>query len=53
MCTKKNYTKRFQNLEFEFESMFGGSLVTIAWHILRLWMEGSPPVTEDSCEYIE
>jgi hypothetical protein len=33
--------------------MLGGSLVTTAWRVLRLWMEGSPPVTEGSCEYIE
>jgi hypothetical protein len=34
-------------------SMLGGSLVTTAWRVLRLRMEGSPPVTEGSCEYIE
>jgi hypothetical protein len=33
--------------------MFGGSLVTMAWHILRLWMEERLPDMEDSCEYIE
>jgi len=33
--------------------MLGGYLVTMAWHILKLWMEGSPLVTEGSCEYIE
>jgi hypothetical protein len=34
-------------------SMLGGSLVTTAWRVLRLRMEGSPPVAEGSCEYIE
>jgi len=33
--------------------MLGGSLVTTVWRVLRLWMEGSPPDTEGSCEYIE
>jgi hypothetical protein len=33
--------------------MLGGSLVTTAWCILRLQMEGSPRGTEGSCEYIE
>jgi len=28
------------------------SLVTAAWHVLRLWMEGRPPDMEGSCEYI-
>jgi hypothetical protein len=27
--------------------------VTMAWCILRLWMEEWPPAMEDSCEYIE
>jgi hypothetical protein len=34
-------------------SMLGGSLVTTAWHVLRLQMEGSLPVMEGSCEYIK
>jgi len=34
-------------------SMLGGSLVTMAWRVLRLRMEGSPPAMEGSCEYIE
>jgi len=34
-------------------AMLGGSLVTMAWRVLRLWMEGSPPGMEGSCEYIE
>jgi len=34
-------------------TMVGGSLVTTAWRVLRLRMEGSPPGTEGSCEYIE
>jgi len=34
-------------------SMLGGSLVTTAWRVLRLRMEGRPPDTEGSCEYIE
>jgi hypothetical protein len=34
-------------------SMLGGSLVTITWHVLMLRMEGRPPDTEGSCEYIE
>jgi len=33
--------------------MLDGSLVTMAWHVLRLWMEGSPPGMDGSCEYIE
>jgi hypothetical protein len=33
--------------------MLGGSLVTTAWRILRLRMEGSPPGPDGSCEYIE
>jgi hypothetical protein len=33
--------------------MLGGSLVTTAWRVLKLRMEGSPPVTEGSCEYID
>jgi len=33
--------------------MLGGSLVTMAWHILSLWIEGSSLGTEGSCEYIE
>jgi hypothetical protein len=32
--------------------MLVGSLVATAWRVLRLQMEGSPPVTEGSCEYI-
>jgi hypothetical protein len=31
----------------------GGSLVTMAWHVLRLRMEGSPLGMEGSCKYIE
>jgi len=34
-------------------TMLGGSLVTTAWRVLRLRMEGSPPGTEGSCEYTE
>jgi hypothetical protein len=34
-------------------SMLGGSLVTTAWRVLRLRMEGTPPGTEGSCGYIE
>jgi len=33
--------------------MLGGSLVTTAWHVLRLWMEGRPLDAEGSCKYIE
>jgi hypothetical protein len=40
-------------LVLHLQAMLGGSLVTTAWHILRLQMEGSPPGTEGSCEYIE
>jgi hypothetical protein len=29
------------------------TLVTSAWRVLRLRMEGRPPDTEGSCEYIE
>jgi hypothetical protein len=35
-----------------FISMLGGALVTTTWCVLRLRMEGSPPGTEGSCEYI-
>jgi hypothetical protein len=34
-------------------TMLGGSLVTTAWHVLGLQMEGWPPVMEGSCGYIE
>jgi hypothetical protein len=34
-------------------AMLGGSLVTMAWCILRLRLEGRPPDTEGSCECIE
>jgi len=33
--------------------MLGGSLVTTAWRVLMLRMEGRHPCTEGSCEYIE
>jgi hypothetical protein len=33
--------------------MLGGSLVTTAWRVHRLRMEGRPPDTEGSCEYTE
>jgi hypothetical protein len=33
-------------------AMLDGSLFTTAWRVLRLRMEGSPPGTEGSCEYI-
>jgi hypothetical protein len=35
------------------QTTLGGSLVTMAWHGLRLQMEGRPPDMEGSCEYIE
>jgi hypothetical protein len=34
-------------------SLLSGSLVTTAWHFLRLRMEGRPLDMEGSCEYIE
>jgi hypothetical protein len=34
-------------------TMLGGPLVTTAWCVLGLWMEGQPPDMEGSCEYIE
>jgi hypothetical protein len=34
-------------------TMLGGFLVTTAWRVLRLRMEGSPPSTEGSYQYIE
>jgi hypothetical protein len=37
----------------EIRAMIGGSLVSTAWRVLRLRMEGRPPDTEGSCEYIE
>jgi hypothetical protein len=37
----------FLNLR-RFKSMLGGCLVTTAWRVLRLRMEGSPPGTEVS-----
>jgi len=33
--------------------MLGGSLVTTAWRVLRLRMEGSPPVKDGICECTE
>jgi len=33
--------------------MLGGSLVTTAWRVLRLRMEGRPPDTEGSYEFVE
>jgi hypothetical protein len=33
--------------------ILGGSLVTTTWRVLRLRMEGRPPDTEGSCEYID
>jgi hypothetical protein len=33
--------------------MLGGFVVTMAWHIFRLWMEGRPLDMEGGCEYIE
>jgi hypothetical protein len=30
-----------------------GPLVTMAWRVLRLRMEGRPPDTEDGYEYIQ
>jgi hypothetical protein len=41
------------NTVFSLETMLGESLVTMAWHILKLWMEGRPPDTEGSCKDIE
>jgi hypothetical protein len=40
-------------LSYHFLSMLSGSLVTTAWRVLRLWMEGRLPGTEGSCEYTE
>jgi hypothetical protein len=34
-------------------AMLDGPLVRTAWRVLRLRVEGSPPVTEGSCKYIE
>jgi hypothetical protein len=34
-------------------TILDGSLVTTAWRVLRLRMEGRPPDMEGSCEYIE
>jgi hypothetical protein len=33
--------------------MLGESLVTTAWCVLQLKMEGQAPAVEDSCKYIE
>jgi hypothetical protein len=33
--------------------VLGGSLVNMAWHVLRLWLEERTPDTEGSGEYIE
>jgi len=35
------------------KTISGGFLVTMAWHELRLQMEGWPPDMEGSCKYIE
>jgi hypothetical protein len=34
-------------------AMLGGFLVTTAWCILGLWMEGQLPAMKGRCEYIE
>jgi hypothetical protein len=34
-------------------TMLGGSLVTTAWNVLRLWMEGKHLDAEGSFEYID
>jgi hypothetical protein len=34
-------------------SMLGGYLVTTAWRVLRLRMEGSPPGKEGSCKHTD
>jgi hypothetical protein len=40
-------------LPLNIESHVRWALVTTAWHVFRLWMEGSPTGTEGSCKYIE
>jgi hypothetical protein len=44
--------KGFKKIRMK-NTMLGGSLVTMAWHILRLRMEGRPLYTDGSCKYIE
>jgi hypothetical protein len=44
MCLNDTYSKI---------PMLGGSPFTMAWHALRLGMEGRPPDTEGGCKYIE
>jgi hypothetical protein len=51
--SKKIYLKCDLNFLCPSKTMLGGSLVTTAWRVLRLRMEGSPPGTEGSCEHIE
>jgi len=38
---------------FNIAAMLCGSLITTAWRVLRLRIEGRPSDTEGSCEYIE
>jgi hypothetical protein len=47
-----NISMRLCNVLFTL-AMLGGSLVTTAWRIRRLRVEGSPPGTEGICEDIE
>jgi hypothetical protein len=53
----KNHDIKIANRYFEntaqFKPMLGESLLTTAWCVLGLQMEGRPPVIEGSCEYIE
>jgi hypothetical protein len=57
-CSKSGRISLFPNIykilsNILLSPMLGGSLVTMAWHILMLQMEGNPLVTEGSCKYIE
>jgi hypothetical protein len=51
--TKHFYPKAILMLTISVKTTLGGSLVTTAWHVLRLRMEERPPDMEGSCEYIE
>jgi hypothetical protein len=49
---KNSFLQNFYDA-VDMAAILGESLSTRAWRILKLQMEGRPPDTEGSCEYIE